>query len=70
MVEDLDLVFDLSRRRRAIDPETPLGPQDRTTLWRLEKRVMARAGIGMLAGTQPLPLTILRDLLGHDKICH
>lgn len=82
LIEDLDLVFDLRRVRRtggALDK--PLWPQHRATIWRMVKRVMARAGIegpqaspkglrhgfgiAMLAGAKPLPLNILRDLMGH-----
>jgi len=82
LIEELDLVFDLRRRRRSsADLDALLWPQDRTTLWRMVKRVMARAGIegpqatskglrhgfgiAMLAGSKPLPLNILRDLMGH-----
>ena len=61
---------------------TPLWPMSRPTAWRMVKRVMARAdikgpqatakglrhgfGIAMLAGEKPLPLNVLRDLLGHS----
>lgn len=82
LIEELDLVFDLRRRRRSnSDLDALLWPQDRTTLWRMVKRVMARAGIegpqatskglrhgfgiAMLAGLKPIPLNILRDLMGH-----
>jgi integrase len=82
LIEELDLVFDLRRRRRSnSDLDVLLWPQDRTTLWRMVKRVMARAdiggpqatskglrhgfGIAMLASAKPVPLNILRDLMGH-----
>jgi len=80
IVDDLDLVFDL-RRHRTVGLDVPLWPRDRTTMWRMVKRVMARAeidgpqasakglrhgfGIAMLSGTKPLPLNVLRDLMGH-----
>ncbi len=55
----------------------------RTTAWRYIKKVMDRAnvvglqatgkglrhgfGIAMLAGDKPMPLNILRDLMGHTE---
>ncbi|AUZ86175.1 tyrosine-type recombinase/integrase [Methylophaga nitratireducenticrescens] len=60
---------------------SPLWTISRSTAWRIVKRVMDRAGItgkqatskglrhgfgiAMLAGNKPLPLNILRDLMGH-----
>jgi len=59
-----------------------LWSMSRSTAWRMVKRVMARAGItgaqatakglrhgfgiAMLSGKKPLPLNVLRDLLGHS----
>ena len=82
LIEDLDLVFDLRRlQRTGAVLDAPLWTQHRATIWRMVKRVMARAGIegpqaspkglrhgfgiAMLAGAKPLPLNILRDLMGH-----
>ncbi len=61
---------------------TPLWSMSRPTAWRMVKRAMARAGIegpqgtakglrhgfgiAMLSGEKPLPLNVLRDLLGHS----
>jgi len=61
---------------------TPLWSMSRPTAWRMVKRVMLRAGIkgpqatakglrhgfgiAMLSGEKPLPLNVLRDLLGHS----
>lgn len=80
LCEQLDLVFDLRR----LAGDTPLWPVSRTTAWRMVRRVMQRAGIegpqaspkglrhgfgiAMLSGAKPLPLTVLRDLLGHTDI--
>lgn len=81
LIDDLDLVFDLRRSRTAIARQTPLWSMSRTTAWRLVKKVMNNAGIegpqattkglrhgfgiAMLSGERPLPLNVLRDLLGH-----
>lgn len=82
LIEDLDLVFDLRRlRHTGVALDARLWRQHRATIWRMVKRVMARAGIegpqaspkglrhgfgiAMLAGPKPLPLNILRDLMGH-----
>lgn len=81
LTDDLDLVFDLRRTRRPQERRVPLWTMSRTTAWRLVQRVMAAAGIegpqatakglrhgfgiAMLSGDKPLPLNVLRDLLGH-----
>jgi len=60
----------------------PLWTMSRATAWRMVKKVMSRAGIkgkqatskglrhgfgiAMLSGDKPLPLNILRDLMGHS----
>ena len=82
LVDELDLVFDLRRLCRGKGRDLPLWPISRATAWRLVKRVMLQAGIegpqatakglrhgfgiAMLSGEKPLPLNILRDLLGHS----
>ena len=59
-----------------------LWPMSRATAWRMVKRVMLRAnidgkrstskglrhgfGVAMLSGEKPLPINILRDLMGHN----
>ena len=81
LIEELDLVFNLRRKRKAAERRERLWPMSRTTAWRLVQRVMGRAsiegpqasakglrhgfGIAMLSGDKPLPLNVLRDLLGH-----
>ena len=61
----------------------PIWTVHRVTAWRMVKRVMKRAGINgkqatskglrhgfgiaMLSGEKPLPLNILRDLMGHTS---
>lgn len=81
LIDDLDLVFDLRKPRRPSARQEPLWPMSRTTAWRLVKKVMDDAGIAgpqattkglrhgfgiaMLSGERPLPLNVLRDLLGH-----
>lgn len=68
--------------RQGKDTHLPLWTMHRATAWRMVKRVMSRAGISgkqatskglrhgfgvaMLAGEKPLPLNILRDLMGHS----
>ena len=80
LIDQMDLVFDL-RRIQKQDSKEPLWSMSRTTSWRLVKRVMDNAGIkgpqatqkglrhgfgiAMLTGEQPLPLNVLRDLMGH-----
>ena len=49
LIDALDQAFDLSHR---VDLDSRLWPKDRTTQWRMVKRVMARAGI---EGLKPLP---------------
>ena len=62
--------------------DLPLWPMSRATSWRMVKKVMERAsikgkqatskglrhgfGIAMLSGERALPITILRDLMGHS----
>lgn len=81
LIEEFDLVFDLRRRRRPAERRAPLWTMSRTTAWRLVQGVMLGAGIvgpqasakglrhgfgiAMLSGDKPLPLNVLRDLLGH-----
>ena len=81
VVEELDLVFNLRRKRKPAERRQPLWTMSRTTAWRLVQRVMDRAGIegpqasakglrhgfgiAMLSGDRPLPINVLRDLLGH-----
>lgn len=68
-------------RRSGRGLRSPLWPMSRSTAWRRIKRVMDAAGIegpqattkglrhgfgiAMLSGEKPLPLNVLRDLLGH-----
>lgn len=68
--------------RLAKHTHLPLWTMHRATAWRMVKRVMKRAGINgkqatskglrhgfgiaMLSGEKPLPLNILRDLMGHS----
>ena len=84
LIEEFDLVFDLQRPRKVAEKRAALWSMSRTTAWRVVKRVMMRAGIegpqatakglrhgfavAMLSGGQPLPLNVLRDLLGHTDI--
>lgn len=78
LMDQIDLVFDISRRKHKSDL---LFTMSRSTAWRLIKKVMDNAGIkgkqatskglrhgfgiAMLSKSNPLPLNILRDLMGH-----
>jgi len=71
------------RAKNKSDNKKPLWDMSRTTAWRYIKKVMDRAnvvglqatgkglrhgfGIAMLAGDRPMPLNILRDLMGHTE---
>ena len=71
------------RQKKVSDARKPLWEMSRPTAWRLVKRVMDRGGvsgkqattkglrhgfgIAMLAGDRPMPLNILRDLMGHAE---
>lgn len=83
LIDELDLVFDLRYLAKiGKDQKTRLWGMDRTTAWRMVKRVMQRAGItgkqattkglrhgfgiAMLEGERPVPITVLRDLMGHS----
>ncbi len=71
------------RQKKTSDAVKPLWIMSRATSWRMVKRVMERAGISgkqattkglrhgfgiaMLAGDRPMPLNILRDLMGHAE---
>jgi len=83
LIDDLDLVFDLRRIIKiGKDTHTPLWSMNRSTAWRMVKRVMKNAniegkqatskglrhgfGIAMLSGEKPAPLNIVRDLMGHS----
>jgi len=72
------------RMKNINDNKKPLWSISRTTAWRYIKKVMDRANIvglqatgkglrhafaiALLAGDSPLPLNILRDLLGHTEM--
>ncbi|MES9902184.1 MAG: site-specific integrase [Sedimenticola sp.] len=78
LTDQMDLVFELRRGSRR---DERLWSMSRSTAWRVVKRVMNRAGIegpqatakglrhgfgiAMLSGQKPLPLNVLRDLMGH-----
>ncbi len=83
LIEELDLVFDLRRIiKSGKNTHTPLWAMNRSTAWRMVKRVMKHAGIkgkqatskglrhgfgiAMLSGEKPAPLNIVRDLMGHS----
>ena len=69
------------RQRTGRDLDEPLWSMSRSTAWRRVKRVMKRAGIegpqatckglrhgfgiALLSGEKPVPLNVLRDLMGH-----
>jgi len=71
------------RLKKKTDVIKPLWSMRRATSWRMVKRVMLRAGvkgkqattkglrhgfgIAMFAGDKPMPLNILRDLMGHTE---
>lgn len=71
------------RQKKKTEAVKPLWSMSRATSWRMVKRVMERAkisgkqattkglrhgfGIAMLAGDRPMPLNILRDLMGHTE---
>ena len=83
IIEDIDLVFDLRKKRTPKEMNKPFWMMSRTTAWRMVKRVMSRAGItgpqatakglrhgfgvAMVTGENPLPLHILADLMGHSS---
>ena len=83
VIEDIDLVFDLRKKRTPKEMREPFWAMSRTTAWRMIKRVMTRAGIAgpqatakgvrhgfgvaMVTGDKPLPLHILADLMGHSS---
>lgn len=81
LIDQIDLVFDIRHAQEFKDSVLPLWTMSRSTAWRLIKRVMSRSsiegpqatskglrhgfGIAMLSGEKPLPLNVLRDLMGH-----
>lgn len=80
LIDELDLVFDLRRLQKQNNQrDKPLWKMSRTTAWRLIKNVMKNAGIvgpqatpkgfrhgfGIAMAQTGMPLTILKDLLGH-----
>ena len=83
IIEDIDLVFDLRKKRTPKEMKLPFWTMSRTTAWRTVKRVMFRVGIigpqatakglrhgfgvAMVTGDKPLPLHILADLMGHSS---
>lgn len=83
LIEDLDLVFNLRQLINKKEPGTfLLWPQSRTTAWRLIKRVLDKAGIegeqakpkgfrhgfGIAMAQTGMPLTVLKELLGHADV--
>lgn len=83
LISDIDLVFDL-RQRQKLKPliDSPLWSWDRTTAWRRVKKVMAiakiegpqatpkglRHGFAIALVLGEVPLTMVRDMLGHTDI--
>ena len=90
LIESLDLVFNLRARQRSgsggreANRDAPLWQMSRPTVWRLIKRVMARAniqgrqatgkglrhgfGVAMVTAGRPLPIHVLSQLMGHASI--
>ncbi len=82
LIEELDLVFDLRRKRSEKELITPLWSISRATAWRRIKKVMERAGItgpcatskglrhgfGIAMIEASVPITLVRDLLGHADL--
>lgn len=83
LIEDLDIVYNLrGRQRRKEGLEERLWPMSRATAWRMVKRVMARAGVtgpqatakgfrhgfGIHMVMKGVPLTVIRDIMGHSSI--
>ena len=82
LIEELDLVFDLRRKRSKKELLIPLWSISRATAWRRIKKVMERANIfGPCATSKGLrhsfgialieaqtPITLVRDLLGHTDL--
>lgn len=82
LIEELDLVFDLRRLQKSKEPmDNNLWPMSRATAWRLIKKIMAKSeiigpqatskgfrhGFGIAMAQTGMPLTVLKDLLGHNS---
>ena len=80
LIDEIELVFDLQRHLRQVNSQPfTLFPMSRTTAWRLIKRVLNRAGVagsqatpkgfrhgfGIAMAQAGMPLTELKNLMGH-----
>lgn len=79
MIKELKLVFHLNRRFIKKEWTAPFWTMSRTTAWRVVNKAMDRAGIigpqatskglrhgyGVALAAKKLPITLIRDLLGH-----
>lgn len=80
LIEDIDLVFNLrTLQRKSKTRALPLWTLGRTSAWRMVKKVMQRAsiegpqatakglrhGFGIHMIQSSVPITVVRDLMGH-----